>query len=58
MYYKVSSFLIILVISCIYCSAFDKEFFGAPKKLSNCKAELDDQSIIDLSSLNNKNSPR
>jgi len=29
-----------------------------PTKITNCKAELDDKTIIDLSSLNNKNNPR
>ena len=31
---------------------------GAPTKLSNCKAKLDDGSIIDLTSLDNVNSPK
>ena len=30
----------------------------APTKLSNCKARLDDNSIIDLTSLDNPKSPR
>ena len=36
----------------------DNTGLNAPTKLSNCKAQLDDNSIIDLSSLNNKNNPR
>jgi hypothetical protein len=30
----------------------------SPQKLSDCKAKLDDGSIVDLSSLNKPNSPR
>lgn len=29
-----------------------------PKKITNCKAQLDDGKIIDLSSLDNANSPK
>ena len=35
-----------------------KENVRAPTKLSNCKAQLDDGSIIDLSSLDNVNDPK
>ena len=36
----------------------NKNGLKAPTKLSNCKAELDDKSIIDLTSLDNSSNPR
>ena len=54
--------LIIDSISILYGASMannsDYKELNGPNKLSNCKAQLDDQSIIDLSSLNNKNNPR
>ena len=55
-----SSFnLVIILISFIsFVDLIDYKNLKKPTKLSNCKAELDDKTIIDLSSLNNKNNPR
>ena len=50
-----SSLVILLNILCLNSIGFN---LSKPKKITNCEAELEDKTIIDLSSLNNKNKPR
>ena len=50
-------YILFTVINSINC--FMKNVnIKAPKKLSNCKAQLDDGRIIDLSSLDNSQQPK
>ncbi len=49
--------LLFLTTICVH-SKSDLKNLKKPKKLSNCKAQLDDGSIIDLTSLDNAGSPR
>ena len=56
-YYKMWFQLCILGLLVLqYCQP--EVILKAPKKLSNCKAQLDDNSIIDLSSQDKPNLPR
>ena len=54
---------IIWIVNSIVCvKSFENlmkvNSINAPSKLSNCKAKLDDNTIIDLTSLDNANNPR
>ena len=52
----------ILILISIFCLNTNGNLgslnLSKPKKISNCEAELDDKTIVDLSSLNNKNNPK
>jgi hypothetical protein len=47
--------IVVVFLLVLFESIYNSE---AINKLSNCKVELDDGSIIDLTSLDNANSPR
>jgi hypothetical protein len=50
--------LVLLIVLDVNARKSNNFNLSKPTKITNCKAELDDKTIIDLSSLNNKNKPR
>jgi hypothetical protein len=50
--------LVLVIVIDVNARQFNNFNLSKPTKITNCKAELDDKTIIDLSSLNNKNKPR
>ena len=48
----------IFLINQSYATNVFENILTNPTKLSNCKAQLDDNSIIDLTSLDNADAPR
>ena len=58
-----SNYILILITfqaltTIINANLFAGSKLAKPKKLSNCKAQLDDGTIVDLTSLDNAASPR
>ena len=47
---------VLILVYLQYCQS--KTVLNTPKKLTNCKAQLDDNSIIDLTSQDKPDSPR